>query len=325
MHAPRTRFLTLIIVPHAGGRTWNLQIPVRYIQVAVALLVAAALFTGVQTAVSLVARRQAAELTAERDRLQADLATKQVQIDAMATRVREIETYLARLRELEGQLHGLLGRTPRPSGPVPPGAPGGDAPDTPADQRLASLAAGRERFPSPARGGPRIEAADGAAVLARLTLLEQESATRVDTLAAAAKALEDRLDYLRRRPQGWPAPGPLTSGFGWRRSPFGWGREFHGGIDIGGAWGAPVTATADGTVVYADWKPGLGRTVIIDHGYGFRTLYGHNSRLAVRTGQKVTRGQLIAYMGTSGRSTGPHVHYEVHLWGQQVNPLEYTG
>lgn len=326
MRRPRNRSLTLIVVPHAGGRTWNLQIPVRYIQVAVILLVGASLFTAVQTATSLMARRQAADLTAERDRLQADLALKQAQIDAMAARVQVIEAYLGRLRELESDVHGLLGSTPRPPGQASAaGAEGVDSGAT-AHDRVAVATSGRERFPSPSRGGPRLApGADGAEILARLGLLEQESAGRVDALAAAAQALEDRLDYLRHRPQGWPVPGPLTSGFGWRRSPFGWGREFHGGIDIGGAWGAPVTATADGTVVYADWKPGLGRTVIIDHGYGFQTVYGHNSRLAVRTGQKVRRGQLIAYMGSSGRSTGPHVHYEVHLWGRQVNPLEYTG
>ncbi|BDG61861.1 M23 family metallopeptidase [Caldinitratiruptor microaerophilus] len=326
MHGPRGRFLTLIIVPHAGARTWNLRIPVRSMQVAAVLVVAAALFTAVQTVTSRVARMRAAELAAERSRLQADLALKQAQIEAMAARMQAIETYLGRLRELESDVHGLLGNAPRPpgQGAVAPSDGAGTGPA--AGDHLALATTGRERFPAPSRGGPRLApGADGAEIVARLGLLEQESAARLDALAAAAQALEDRLDYLRHRPQGWPVPGPLTSGFGWRRSPFGWSREFHAGIDIGGAWGVPVTATADGTVVYADWKPGLGRTVIIDHGYGFRTLYGHNSRLAVRTGQNVRRGQVIAYMGSSGRSTGPHVHYEVHLWGRPVNPLEYAG
>lgn len=115
----------------------------------------------------------------------------------------------------------------------------------------------------------------------------------------------------------WPARGRLTSRFGWRR----W--RHHDGIDIAAPHGAPVTAARDGVVVFSGWYHAYGKAVIIDHGSGLQTLYGHNSRLLVRSGQRVTKGQLIAHVGSTGRSTGPHLHFEVRINGRPVNPIKY--
>lgn len=121
-------------------------------------------------------------------------------------------------------------------------------------------------------------------------------------------------------PSIWPTTGVVSSPYGLR-----WGgSDFHPGMDIANDMGTPIVATADGVVEYAGWNSGgYGNMVDIDHGNGIMTRYGHASQVVVATGQSVKRGQVIAYMGSTGFSTGPHVHYEVHVNGQRVNPISY--
>lgn len=121
----------------------------------------------------------------------------------------------------------------------------------------------------------------------------------------------------------WPVSGPITSPFGYRDHPI-FGRQIlHAGIDIGVDEGTPVAAADSGVVVDADWLGGYGYAVIIDHGNGLSTVYGHNSSLNVSPGQSVSKGQIIAYSGSTGNSTGPHVHFEVRSGGEPVDPMGY--
>ncbi len=115
----------------------------------------------------------------------------------------------------------------------------------------------------------------------------------------------------------WPVHGPVTSGFGWR-----WGR-MHEGIDIAVPSGTPVVASAAGTVIHAGWLGGYGNLVVVDHGNGLATAYAHNSGFAAGVGQGVAQGQVIAYSGNTGNSSGPHVHFEVRINGAAVDPLGY--
>jgi murein DD-endopeptidase MepM/ murein hydrolase activator NlpD len=127
-------------------------------------------------------------------------------------------------------------------------------------------------------------------------------------------------------PTLWPVTGPITSSFGARDNPFNGdddAGEFHPGIDISGPQGTPIHATADGIVTTADQVNGYGRLVVIDHGHGLETRYGHMSGYAVSAGQSVTKGQVIGYIGHSGRATGNHVHYEVRIHNLPVNPHKY--
>ncbi len=138
------------------------------------------------------------------------------------------------------------------------------------------------------------------------------------------KFFKEQQDLLSSTPSIWPTRGYLTSGFGYRRDPFTGRRAFHKGIDISAPIGQKVYATAKGIVLKTGYqRRGLGRWVEIDHGFGFTTFYGHLSRILVRPGQRVKRGDVIGYVGSSGRSTGPHLHYEVHVYGKAVNPLLY--
>ena len=128
---------------------------------------------------------------------------------------------------------------------------------------------------------------------------------------------------LLNAPSLWPVVGRITSSFGERLDPFNGEGAFHAGIDIGTTFGAPVRAAADGVVTKASFGDGYGREVMIDHGNGIVTLYGHLSGFAVTEGQQVKRGQVIGYVGSSGRSTGPHLHYEVRIRDTPVNPHKF--
>jgi murein DD-endopeptidase MepM/ murein hydrolase activator NlpD len=136
-------------------------------------------------------------------------------------------------------------------------------------------------------------------------------------------ALRGKVARLAATPSAWPAVGWVTSGFGYRISPFTGRRDFHEGIDIAAEFGTPIVAPAPGRVVFAGRKGGLGMAVTLDHGYGIRTTYGHLQRVLVQPGSRVARGQELATMGSSGLSTGPHVHYIVEVGGKRVDPLDY--
>ncbi|MDY4486193.1 MAG: peptidoglycan DD-metalloendopeptidase family protein [Anaerovibrio sp.] len=121
----------------------------------------------------------------------------------------------------------------------------------------------------------------------------------------------------------WPISGPITSEFGWRTHPIFGTARFHSGLDIGGDYGMSIYAAASGTVIYAGWISGYGNAVIIDHGGGVTTLYGHNDSLNVSEGENVAQGQVIAMCGSTGNSTGPHCHFEVRENGEPVSPYGY--
>lgn len=156
--------------------------------------------------------------------------------------------------------------------------------------------------------------------------------------AAAMAAIESKTARLERQmwiyqemvrghgmvPSIWPVDGTLEGGIGGRRNPFtGRGYEYHEGQDIDAAYGAPVQATASGKVTIASRQRGYGNVVYVDHGSGLSTRYGHLSQINVAVGQTVTRGQTIGLVGSTGRSTGPHLHYEVRLNNQPVDPKKY--
>jgi len=131
------------------------------------------------------------------------------------------------------------------------------------------------------------------------------------------------LGDMSSTPTLWPVIGHLTGTFGERMDPFSGEGAFHTGVDISSQYGDAVRATADGLVLEADERSGYGRLVVIDHGFGITTYYGHLSTFHVVAGQQVRRGDTIGYVGVSGRSTGPHVHYEVRINGAPVNPMRY--
>ncbi len=151
-----------------------------------------------------------------------------------------------------------------------------------------------------------------------------------DELMAASKQIEEMIKrssyHMPVSGSGamiWPLAGPVTSEFGWRTHPIFGTARFHSGLDIGGDYGDPVCAAQSGVVTYAGWISGYGNTIMIDHGGGIVTLYGHNQSLAVGEGQSVHQGEVIAYCGSTGNSTGPHCHFEVRQGGEPVSPWSF--
>lgn len=132
--------------------------------------------------------------------------------------------------------------------------------------------------------------------------------------------LNDQVSISRATPKGWPTRGWLTSYFGMRTSPITGRRVIHEGLDIAANTGTPIYATADGVVSTVVYSSSYGKTVKIDHGYGYRTIFAHTSKILVKAGQRVERGDLIAKVGNTGRSTGPHLHYELRLDGVPIDP-----
>ena len=166
--------------------------------------------------------------------------------------------------------------------------------------------------------------------------METDRATQeriINENLAASKEVEQMIRNSRYQPASpalsgggalnWPLGGPITSPFGWRVHPITGASRFHSGIDIGGDYGDTIHAAGAGIVSYAGWISGYGYAVIIDHGGGISTLYGHNQALLVSEGQSVSQGQAIAECGSTGNSTGPHCHFEVRVDGEPVDPMGY--
>ena len=183
-------------------------------------------------------------------------------------------------------------------------------------RKLAEKSGVVENNPTvPGTGGPALPMDEMgiAALLAKTNRLEED-----------LRAYEGILRERGYTPTVWPVDGTLEGGFGGRRNPFGGsGYEFHSGQDIEAPWGAPVFAGASGRVSFVGWQNGYGQLVVVDHGGGLTTRYGHLSHIDVELNQTVSRAQLLGKVGSTGRSTGPHLHYEVRINDQAVNPLPY--
>lgn len=224
------------------------------------------------------------------------------QIKAMKDELKRLEEKQQKLIEEQSALRKAMGYSPQKSiGIAIPSRGGGKGGPEPEDQILPT----------------------------DFLLKSEQLAEQVDLAVAEGQRLykiyESDPERFDRIPSRWPVAEPeISSYFGDRENPFNnEGSEFHHGIDLAGEVGFDVYAAGDGRVIYADWYPGYGRLVKIDHGNGLVSWYGHNYRLLVQEGDKVKKGQRIALMGSSGRSTGPHVHFAIQKDGEFVDPLKY--
>ncbi|MGA9421598.1 MAG: M23 family metallopeptidase [Rhodanobacteraceae bacterium] len=178
----------------------------------------------------------------------------------------------------------------------------------------------------PAMGGPEEPASGSALPLAQgIENLRAEFASQDEQLGVLETLLLDRKVDSALLPTGMPvAHGYIASGYGMRTDPINGHRSFHSGIDFDAPRGSNITAVADGVVTFAGGRSGYGKVVEIDHGNGYMTRYAHASKLIARIGQRVHAGQIIAKVGSTGRSTGPHCHFEVWLHNRPVNPIAYV-
>jgi len=304
---------TVLLIPHSARPMSTVRLSSRMLQVCCVVVVI------VLMSLTVFAARYT-QLVAHLHELR-DLRTltsaQEEQLSALTATTNDLTARLNQLAALDSDLRAMLKLDAQPD-------PTGES--ILAADRSVTVATG----PATQQQMTAQAGLDGAGLLAdtgllagTLEILQMEMEQRLVSLQELQVAAAEHVAYQAARPSIWPTQGVVTSRYGYRSSPTGDYREFHPAIDISAPLGTPVVATGDAVVALTGWQSNLGNTVVLDHGYNFRTVYGHVAKVAVSVGDRVKRGQVIAYVGSTGRSTGPHVHYEVHLHGKDVNPAPY--
>jgi len=293
------RFYTILILPDATSTARKLHITKAVVTIASCLMAvfvfasAFFLYQYVNLNVRLLELKHLRQESSDRN--------------SLAVRVNQLEGELGRLRELDHKLRVVAGL------------------DSSGEQGSALAQGGAGVLSRTAlldavkRGTGRL--ADW--VTRDLEALGREITSRERSFRELKNLLEEKRSVLASTPTVWPVRGLITAGYGYRVSPFTGQREMHEGLDIAVPYGTPIVATADGVVSFAGALAAFGNVVFINHGHGFTTFYAHTSSIRVKEGKPVKRGDTIAQVGTSGRTTGPHVHYEVQVNGTTVNPMKY--
>jgi len=336
--------LTILLVPHSERPPVSLRLPywlVPLVLIGLVIVAAVAVLFGVQYynmqhRVNELLAEQAVERVRQRE-MRATILSQQDEVRVLSTQVEDFKAELLSVRRLSDEIRDILGiPAPTPTGPspMPTQAP------TPAAQNQGAgegpLATGGRLALQPSSRSMRVAVERGnevvgmrSAVPAEMQSLQELRQLVLERLSRIQQddrgnweAVQRDLRQWAAAPHAWPVyPHPITSPFGYRELRGVWG--FHYGVDLGCWTGTPVHATKDGVVSMAGWDGGLGWTVQIEHDAGYSTLYGHNSVLRVHVGDRVKAGDVIALSGSTGNSTGPHLHYEIHLYGTPVDPLRY--
>jgi len=302
----KKRCFTIMIVPHSEEATFSLRLPLYVVKLAAALSVLAIIGFGLLGFAYLKAASEAKEAQSLREinRAQQDeIDTLAVETQRMMEQLSEIDALVDKVTDkLELENEGNIDLQPQAM-PILDALK--EADDGEYDRQYASRSSS---------GGVLERASDN------IALLQDSVPERTETLDIIDQYV-DRVDAI---PSQWPARGRISSGFGTRRTPYSKSSyQFHTGVDITGSYGSSIYASAPGIVTFTGYRGSLGNLVIIDHGYGYETYYAHLADFVVNVGDRVERGQVIAHMGSSGRTTGTHLHYEVHYSGSPVNPANY--
>ncbi|MEW6523547.1 MAG: M23 family metallopeptidase [Bacillota bacterium] len=308
---PKERHFTMILVPpRAPATSYRISYPLLRMGLA-GLLVGALLMSFV-----VKDRRFLLSHMDELYTLRSLTSEQQVRIRDLSQQAEALMERLKMLEALDSQIREWLkNQSALPDSRL------SEVDQAPADVRVSSLSF---------RGGPRLldlPDSTGGEHLDYITLMlraiQQQLAQRETSLDQLQGLAVEAVDYLRARPSVWPVAGRVTSHYGMRRSPLTGLFTMHNGIDIGAALGTAIVATGDAVVEFVGYSSGLGRHIILDHGYGIKTVYAHNQRNLVSPGDLVKRGQVIAQVGNTGASTGPHLHYEIIINGRRVDPWLY--
>ena len=303
----KKRCFTIMIVPHSEEATYSLRFPLYALQIAAALLVLAIAGLSLLTYGYLTARAEAREAQVLREVNRA----QQEEINALAVETQRMMEQVQAIDELVELVTDKLDLDPAD---LENGVKGQSAQDSTDLESLDGLVYERAYGSRSSAGGVLERATDN------IVLLQAIVPERSDTLDAVGEYVVQ----AEAKPSLWPARGRISSGFGMRKIPYSSkGYQFHTGVDIIGAYESQVWASAAGKVTFTGNRGSYGNVIIIDHGYGYQTLYAHLAGFAISAGDHVERGDLIGYMGASGRATGTHLHYEVQVNGSPVNPYNY--
>lgn len=291
----RARTFTLLLVPHSGQKSKRLRLPVWALRaVGVVLLTC---LGGLSWLGYDYIRLRANE--EELARLKSENYRQATQIENLAQEAAEVQERLLEVDALDTEVREMLGLPVRTEEAIP--------------------SRGAQALP---RGGPGRGVTSDDIHLSLKDAADSIEPTK-ERLTKLKEEVRQEQQRLAHTPSGWPVRGTITSRYGTRRSPYGRGSEFHEGLDIAAPYGTAIRATGAGTVSYSGWRSGYGQIIVIQHGFGYQTVYAHNSKNKVSVGTSVQRGDVIAYIGSSGRSTGPHLHYEVIYQGVKKDPADY--
>jgi len=296
------REYTLMIVPHHGQQVRSMRIPIIAVKYTIALLCLIIVFmigTFVEYRQTInIAGAQQAELEMLRQNNGAQVG----KIEQLARTTTSLQTDMERLNSLDAEIRRIVNNE-----------------DVTVTSRAGLI---RPSVSYSGQGGQLVES-DVNIIGMLANDLQSAVKVREQSLAELKQELLARKARMESTPSIWPVSGEVTSRFGWRNSPFGGGGDWHPGLDIANSSGTAIVATADGEVIQSEWYGGYGNMIQIDHGNGITTVYGHNSYNVVHAGQVVKKGQVIAHLGSTGYSTGPHLHYEVRVNGTAVNPTNF--
>jgi murein DD-endopeptidase MepM/ murein hydrolase activator NlpD len=294
---------TLIVVPDRHAEVKRFRLEKRWViqgLVGLGLLILTGLGMTVHYAMVVSAARENPSLREENLKLKSELAVIREQLGHIASTLDRVERFDQKLRAItllsDPQRNLAMG--PTEAQPLPASA------DTNPFVRSKAT-----ESPQP--------------LLQKLDKLSAEATRQEQSLQELQAYFQDQKSLLASVPSIWPVRGWVTSDFGPRIDPYTSERVMHAGIDIAGPHGKEIVAPSDGTVVFSGLEGGYGNVLVIDHGYGIKTRYGHLMSIAVKPGEKVKRGQVIAQLGNTGRSTGPHCHYEVRVNGIAQNPRKF--
>jgi murein DD-endopeptidase MepM/ murein hydrolase activator NlpD len=243
--------------------------------------------------------------SAESRALKEENAQLRSQVLLVQEKVAHVQATLDRVERFDAKLRSAVTHLQDPERNLAIGPVG----STGAGTAVASTPAGQEPI---------------SALPGRIASLENEAARQEASLRELQEYFDDQKSLLASTPSLWPTQGWVTSDFGVRLDPYSADRSMHQGLDISTPHGQPVQSPSDGTVVFNGTEGGYGKVLVIDHGYGVKTRYGHLSETFVRLGERVARGQQVAAVGNTGRSTGPHLHYEVRVNGIPENPRKFV-
>lgn len=303
------KHFTILVVPSDRSRVRRLKLPLPAIGALAGISALALALFGAGLYTSVTDHFRLAKERTERTRLVAQSKTREGQIKLFAAKIEDLEGRLEEMQALGRKLRGMANLREQQEfvAPSPRFSVGG-----------ASLEDDRW-----ALGIFNLDDAINDEVLSGLDRLALETALQEQSLKELNHLLLEKSIRDAHLPSIWPARGLITSSFGRRTNPITRRRQFHTGLDIASRRGTPVYATGDGVVVFAGRSGALGKLIMISHGNGLKTRYGHLAESYVAPGQEVTRGTKIGAVGASGRATGPHLHYEVMKNGRSVNPREY--
>jgi len=275
---------------------------------------------GVFMAHYVIQSSQVLELTVLRE----DVVSMREQTSSFSNSLEELKRRLLAMQEVNQRLKIMLGIEEQKQGDMVSGKGGSEQPVVGGEPLQGALPViGQAPAPVLAGAPPSGDLLTVNKVQEDISWLERQSKVEEQVLDALIEAAKDKAGRWAAMPSIWPVHGWVTSGFGPRVSPFTGLLAMHDGLDIGAAPNTSVQAPASGYVVSAGLEAKMGNVIQVDHGYGIETEYGHLAKILVKKGQKVKRGDVIALVGSTGRSTGPHLHYMVKIKGQSVNPRDY--